>query len=206
MGLGITVDSADHVLITGSFSETVDFGGAPLTTNGEGDIFVAKYDAGGNHLWSKHFGAGNHDSGNSVAVDSAGNVIATGNAWGTIDFGGGNQTGPADYNIFVVKLAADGSYLWSKLFGGAQYDSGQDVAVDGADNVVLIGFYDTNTINLGGADLANTENTEDDIFVAKLDMNGNHLWSKSFGSLNIDFGYIVTGWFASDSIDFGEVP
>jgi hypothetical protein len=45
------IDSAGNVVVTGYFQGTVDFGGGPLTTAGEDDIFVAKLDSSGNHLW-----------------------------------------------------------------------------------------------------------------------------------------------------------
>ncbi|WP_129350981.1 hypothetical protein [Sorangium cellulosum] len=85
------VASSQHALtITGSFSGTLSFGGTSLTSSGGRDIFVAKFDSAGNHVWSKSFGsASGHEDGNGVAVDSTGNVFATGGIEGAVDFGGG---------------------------------------------------------------------------------------------------------------------
>jgi hypothetical protein len=44
-GLGVAVDANGDVVVTGVFSDTVDFGGGPLTSAGIGDVFVAKYSA-----------------------------------------------------------------------------------------------------------------------------------------------------------------
>ena len=51
-GLAIAVDGEGDVLVTGFFEGTVDSGGGPLTSAGGSDIFFAKYDAAGEHLWS----------------------------------------------------------------------------------------------------------------------------------------------------------
>jgi hypothetical protein len=82
----------------------VDFGGGPLTSDGN-DIFVAKYkEVEGSHLWSARFGGANSDLGNSVAVDANRNVVVTGSFRDTVDFGGGPLTSVGGSDIFLVKL------------------------------------------------------------------------------------------------------
>ena len=53
---GIATDGTGNVVVTGKFQGNVDFGGGALTSEGGSDIFVAKFDAYGNHLWSQRFG------------------------------------------------------------------------------------------------------------------------------------------------------
>ena len=65
---GIAVDGAGNVLVTGRFEATVDFGGGPLTDAGSRDIFVAKYDGAGAHIWSERFGSTSFDAGIGTAV------------------------------------------------------------------------------------------------------------------------------------------
>jgi hypothetical protein len=84
-GYSVATDGAGNVVLTGLLYGTVDFGGGPLTSAGGSDIFVAKLDAFGNHVWSKRFGDASTQFGASVAVDSPGNVLL----YGTVDFGGG---------------------------------------------------------------------------------------------------------------------
>jgi hypothetical protein len=55
-GWSVTFDPSGNVAITGTFAGTVDFGGDPLTSSGWRDIFLAKFDASGAHLWSQRFG------------------------------------------------------------------------------------------------------------------------------------------------------
>ncbi|MCH7666561.1 MAG: hypothetical protein IH936_11615, partial [Acidobacteria bacterium] len=74
VGYAIAIDGDGNVIVTGSFERTVNFGGGPRTSAGSSDIFVAKYDAGGNHLWSQRFGDTGPDVGHAIAIDGSGNV------------------------------------------------------------------------------------------------------------------------------------
>ncbi len=213
-GLSVAVDGAGNVLLTGWFGGTADFGGGPLTSAGDMDIFVAKFDSSGNHLWSKRFGDASFQAGRSVAVDGAGNVLLAGFFSGAADFGGGplTSTSAGDPDIFVAKLDGSGNHLWSKRFGDMSTQAGESVAVDGAGNVLLTGGFD-GTADFGGGPL--TGNGSFDIFVAKFDSNGNHLWSKRFGDGDGQFGesvavdgtgdVLLTGSFLGTA-DFGGGP
>ena len=75
----VAVDAQGNIVVVGQFVGSVDFGGGVLTTpTSNADIFVAKYDAQGTHLWSKRFGANGTDGARSVAVDASGSIIVTG--------------------------------------------------------------------------------------------------------------------------------
>jgi hypothetical protein len=215
-GQSVSVDSSGNIYITGRFlSSTIDFGGGALTNAGSWDIFLAKFDSNGNHKWSKIFGGGNGDEGNSVSVDSTGNVYITGMfASSTIDFGGGALTNAGGYDIFLAKFDSNGNHLWSKSFGGSGNDWGKSVSVDSSGNVYITGGFNSTTIDFGGGALTNANNNgTSDIFLAKFDSNGNHKWSKVFGGDYHDYGnsvsvdssgnVYITGMFASSTIDFG---
>jgi len=226
IGTYISIDSSDNVFITGRYySPNIDFGGGPLTNQScdqyscEGDIFLAKFDRNGNHLWSKSFGGRDDDRANSVSVDSSGNVYITGYFGSpTIDFGGGVLTNaggcfgyscPAD--IYLAKFDSNGNHLWSKRFGLSDDDEGRSVSVDSSGNVYITGSFQSPTIDFGGGALTNVGN--DDIFLAKFDSNGNHLWSKRFGgsdddeaiSISVDSSdnVYIAGNFESSTINFG---
>ena len=104
-GLGVATDGSGNVVITGLFGDTVDFGGGPLTSASHFDVFVAKYDGSGNHLWSKRFGDSLYEIGDSVATDASGNVVITGRFEGSVDFGGGLLTSAGYSDIFLAKYA-----------------------------------------------------------------------------------------------------
>lgn len=208
---GLAGDSSGNVVVTGWYTGSVDFGGGPLPGAVGNEVFVAKLDASGAHVWSKGFGGASADNavGQGIAVDGAGNVLLAGWFSGSVDFGGGSLTGVATENVFVAKLDAGGVHQWSKGLGDAESQQGRGIAVDGADNVLLTGWF-TRTIDFGGGPLASAG--KDDIFVAKLDAGGGHLWSKRFGdtldqqavSVAVDASgaALITGHFAGN-LDFG---
>jgi hypothetical protein len=211
-GQSTAVDDQGNVIVTGSFGGTIDFGGGVLTDAGGGDVFVAKFDSAGNHLWSRRFGDGSTQTSHSVAVDDQGNAIVVGYFEGTLDFGGGPLTGMGGLDIFVAKFDADGNHLWSHRYGDAAYfQFGYSVGVDGLGNVVVAGWFD-GTVDFGGGPLTGAGR---DVYVAKFDANGNHLWSKRFGdalpqllySAAVDGqGSVILSGYFEGTIDFGGGP
>jgi hypothetical protein len=191
-GIGIALDAAGNVAITGEFVGNVDFGGGPLASSGgSADIFLAKFNSAGSHVWSKRFGdTTSTDVGRSVAFDSAGNVIVTGGFSGTVDFGGGPFTAPHVFGFgyadaFLAKYSPTGVHLWSKQFGAELTDLGRAVAVDGADNIYLTGEF-AQSINLGGTTFIGGANGT--AYLAKFNASGTHLWSKDFGDNTTNSG------------------
>lgn len=208
---GVTVDAAGNVIMVGACTSITNFGGGDVFTVGNiRDIFVAKFNAGGFHLWSHVFPGGGNDEGYGVATDVSGNVFITGTFFTTADFGGGDLTSAGGGDIFVAKYGADGSFHWSKGFGASAHDAGYAVAADASGNVLVTGQF-LGTVNFGGGPLV-ASSTSSDIFVAKYDPTGAHVWSKRFGSTQVDEGrgidvdasgnVVVTGSFQG-FVDFG---
>jgi hypothetical protein len=104
----MTLDGFENIVVCGSFHNTVNFGGAPLTSAGGADIYFAKYDALGNHMWSTRFGDADDQYGELIAVDGSDDVIRAGSFQGTVDFGGGPMTATVSYfvyyHIFLTKF------------------------------------------------------------------------------------------------------
>jgi chitodextrinase len=209
-GTDVAVDSAGNVVAVGGFSASVDFGGGPLTSAGNVDIFVAKY-AGtdGHYLWAKRFGSTGADSPSKVAVDSAGNVTVIGVFQNTVDFGGGPLTSAGGNDIFVVQIAGtDGHYLWGKRFGGTGADYGNGVRIGPNNSVLITGAY-SGTVDFGGGALT-SQGT--DAFVAKYSAAGAYVWANRYGGTLDQYGtavaadgtgtVVMTGSFAN-RIDFG---
>ena len=67
------VDKFGNIAVTGIYWNTVDFGGGPLKSNGEKDLFVVKLSPAGDHLWSKNFGGEQVDYGRAVMFDATDN-------------------------------------------------------------------------------------------------------------------------------------
>jgi FlgD Ig-like domain/Beta-propeller repeat len=210
-GRGIAVDGSGDVLVTGQFAGTVDFGGGNLVSSvGSDDIFLAKYDSSGAHVWSKRFGSSNQDIGFAVAVDGSGNAVLTGFFRGAVNFGGGNLTSAGVEDIFVAKYDATGAHQWSQRFGSTATDVGNGVALDASGNVFLTGYF-FNTVDFGGGGLISSSGSRD-IFLAKYDATGAHQWSQRFGSTGDDQGdavavdgsgnVVMTGYF-NGTMTFG---
>jgi hypothetical protein len=176
---GLAVDASGNVLITGSFVGTVDFGGPTLTSAGGADVYVAKLDPSGNHIWSKRFGDTLNQVGAGIATDAAGDVYFTGYLYGAMDFGGGTLTSVSGVDTYVVKLDPAGNHLWSMRGGGIGDQAAVRVAVDPVGNVSFVGIA-VGTGTYGGPALTSAGAT--DILVAKYDPSGKHLWSKLFGN------------------------
>jgi hypothetical protein len=188
----VAVDSMGNVIIAGYFGGAVDFGGGPLTSAGGLDLFVAKLDPNGAHLWSKNFGDADDQAAQSVAVDSMGNVLVTGYFGGTVDFGGGPLTSAGGVDLFIAKLDPNGAHLWSKTFGDANDQIGRCVTTDGSGDVLVTGNF-LGEVDFGGGSLQSKGGSAaGDIFLVKLrSADGTDAWSKSFGDTADDVGRSV---------------
>lgn len=205
----VAVGPAGSIYLTGSFNGAVDLGGGMLTTTGESDGFIAKYDASGGHLWSYRIGGPGADFVVRHAVDDLGDVTLTGSFRDSVDFGNGTVTSAGSSDIFVSRYSSDGHRSWSVQFGGLGGDNGAGVTIDAAGDIVLTGSF-SHVVDLGGGELTSLGNT--DVFVAKYTQNGAHVWSRPFGGPGGDYGsrvkvtgtneIVVNGSFEF-SVDFG---
>ena len=193
-GNGITVDDSGNVYVTGTYSDTVDFdpaeGVSTLTSAGNDDIFILKLDRDGDFIWAKSIGGPLQESSFDIAVDTSGNVFATGYFSDMADFdpgaGTSNLTSAGQGDVFIVKLDHHGNYVWGRKVGGTGFDSGIEVALDASGNVYTAGYFN-DTASAGLTTL--TSAGANDILISKLDNDGNFLWVKSMGGPSFDSGY-----------------
>jgi len=185
-GYGIAVDANGNSYVTGKFYGSATFGTTTLTSSGYEDIFVAKLDSNGNWLWAKKAGGTDYDVGFGIAVDANGNSYVTGNFRGSATFGTTTLTSSGYADIFVAKLDSSGNWLWAKQAGGTDYDDGYGIVVDINGNSYVTGIFYSSNCSFGSTTL--TSSGGSDIFVAKLDINGNWLWAKQAGGTSGDSG------------------
>ncbi len=181
-GYAVSVDGAGNIILGGYFTGTLDLGGAPLVAVAS-DVFVAKFDPDGNHLWSKSFA---RSVLNEVAVDPSGNVVVTGTFEVPTSFGGNVLMSAGGRDLFLVELDAAGNHLWSRSFGNSNQQDYPHVVVDASETVVLVGNL-IGTIDFGGGPRIAESNQN--VFMARFDGNGAHVSSESFAGM----GQSVTG-------------
>jgi len=85
-GVSVAVDVFGNIVVAGMFASSIDFGGGSMVSAGGMDAFVAKFDPGGNYLWSKSMGDMVDQRAIGVATDSSGNILLTGDFMGTLTF------------------------------------------------------------------------------------------------------------------------
>ncbi len=151
---------------------------------GNGDFFLIKTDANGNLQWAKTYGGTGDEFAFSVQQTSDGGYIVAGH---TTSFGAGS------WDIFLIKIDANGNVQWAKTYGG----TGNDHAWTGSllqtsdGGYIVAGF--TTSFGAGGADF----------ILIKTDANGNLQWAKTYGGTGVDTaifsqrtsdgGYIIAG-------------
>lgn len=189
----VAVDASGNVYTTGAFSNTADFdpgsGTQILTSAGSADIFITKRSLTGSVLWAKRIGDTRSEEGTGIALDASGNVYVTGYFNGTVDF----DPGPAAqtmsttlnrYGIFVLKLDASGNYVWAKSMVGNNNATAWALAVDAAGNAYTTGDF-SGTVDFDpGAAIQDLTAFGRDIFISKIDANGDYVWAKSITSSN----------------------
>ncbi len=192
-GFAVDADASGNVVVTGYMVGTVDFGGGPLTSDGQADVFLAKYSSTGAHVWSKQFGGSSSDIGQSVAIDGGGNVALTGYFQGSADFGGSVLSSAGANDGFAARYDGTGRHLWSRRFGNGSDDRGIGVATDSLGNVIVTGTF-VDPVDFGGGTIGNSGGG--DIFLVKYSAGGAHVWSRGFGT-----GSLVAEMVSSVAVD-----
>lgn len=221
----IAVDASGHVLTTGLLQGTADFnpgtGTSLLVASSTEDCFVLKLTTDGAYEWAYSFGNGNvtagGTSGQAIATDTEGNVYVGGAFSNTIDFNSStvtnNLTSSGKTDAFILKLNAAGAFVWADKMGGLESDVLTSLAVSTAADVYCTGYFSSiegdfdpglNTVFL-------SSRGDDDVFIAKLNAQGDCLWTKSIGSIYSDqgasiandrLGNIYIGGYYSYTTDF----
>ena len=198
--LTLSCDYAGNSYISGNFEFTQDFDPGPgifnLTANGLYDFFIQKLDPQGNFLWAKSYQSGNSISavgGNKSLTGQNNEIYLSGIFTGTVDFDPGpgtfNLTSANQNDIFITKLTSSGNLVWAKCLSSTFPNRVLNIAEDLHSNVILTGFFgDSLDFDPGPGMSLSTSNGFYDVFVLKLDPNGDYLWAKTLGSSQSDIG------------------
>lgn len=134
--------------------------------------------------FQKTYGGTGNEEGHSVQQTSDGGYIFTGF---TTSFGAGN------FDYYLIKTNEYGDTMWTKSYGGANWDYGFSVKQTSDSGYIIAGHSDNFSSGLYTAHIIKTNST------------GDTLWTKTFGGSNpngassysvqqtTDGGYIITG-------------
>lgn len=200
-GYAIRTDLNSDVYVCGFFRETVDFDPGEsvynLTSNGDSEAYLLKLNTGGEFIWVKQYGGVLSEYPLALALDTAGDIYLTGDFKGTVDFNPGLDdsilTSAGNEDIFILKVDGNGDFIWVKQMGSTGVDKGTSISVDAKGNVYTTGhFIQTVDFDPGDGVFNMTSAGGSNIFVQKLDTNGNFLWANYMGGLGNDEGVSIT--------------
>ena len=137
---------------------------------GDFDVYLVKTNASGDTLWTRTYGGTATDWGFSVQQTSDGGYIIAGY---TVSFGAGS------YDVYLIRTNASGDALWTRTYGGGNYDRGHSVQQTSDGGYIIAG----ETYSFGAGDY--------DIYLVKTDISGDTLWTRTYGETDYDGGYSV---------------
>ncbi len=175
-GTSIATTNTGEVYTAGKFQSIADvdpgLGVYNLTSAGQDDIFITKLSTDGNLLWAKQISGFSLEICEAITTDIDGNVYLTGHFMGTVDF----DPSELEYNIiasnrdvFILKLAANGDFVWAKQIGGPDADRGYDIVADASSNLYITGDF-RNEVNFSFGENVNnlTPLGKTDAFISKI--------------------------------------
>jgi hypothetical protein len=207
----VATDAADNLYVAGGFSGTADFDPGPgffeLTSQGDTDIFLAKYERDGQLTWAIAIGGPGADLAHSLALGDQGAIWIIGYFSGTVDFdpGDGEATHAAngERDVFLAEYDNDGGLLQVITFGGpdadggcsgenSNCDEGMDVAVAADGAVFATGrFNGTIDLNPGDGQYLVTASGDSDAFVAKYGPDAGAVWGFKLGESGQTVGMAI---------------
>ena len=121
-------------------------------------------------LWTRTFGGSGFDEGKSVQQSPDGGYIIT----------GFKESVPTGYfDVYLLKTDANGDTLWTRTFGGSDDDAGSSVDTTTDGGYIITGYTDSYGAGFG------------DVWLIKTDVNGDTLWTKTYGGTSLDWGFSV---------------
>ncbi len=188
-GCAVGIDSAGDLLVSGAFRKTVDFdpsaGVNQKTSNGGEDAFLAKYTSTGSLLWVSTWGGDSEslpDVGRALALDSNDRIYVTGEMEDSDDM-------VAYLNCHTSFGVATWCVDWRAV---VSCEPGRGVAVDSADNIYVVGWFENQVdFNPGAGNCNRTSKGGRDAFINVFNPSGDHQWVKVWGSNGSDEAFDI---------------
>jgi len=150
---------------------------------GSQDVYLVKTNASGDTLWTRAYGGTSLDDGSSVQQTSDGGYIIAGSTY---------PSGSGYPDVYLIRTDAQGDTLWTRTYGGTDFDVGYSVQQTSDGGYIIAGF----TISYGAGN--------DDVYLIKTNAQGDTLWTRTYGGTSgdggrevrqtTDGGYIIAGF------------
>jgi hypothetical protein len=152
----ISVDENGDIIMAGYFYGHTVIGDDEYTAYGSQDIFVARFDAEGNFLWSRRFGGPMADYVAASDRDDDGNLYVTGYFYDGLTIGDTVLVALYSSDVYLAKYSPSGEFLWALSAGGSSSDQVRSLSC-GPDGTVFMtcSFYYDFTI--GGTTLTTAD-------------------------------------------------
>ncbi|MGB5941763.1 MAG: hypothetical protein WBG71_02690 [Leeuwenhoekiella sp.] len=169
------IETPDGGLVLFGYTESNDF---DIThTNGGYDYWALKISGYGDLLWQETYGGSGIEQGFDAAITAEGDFIFVGQGFSTDGDATGNHGGS---DAWVIKISGNGKLLWQKMLGSSDFDVTKAVTLAADGSIFIAG-------NSRGSNLGNNSNQgENDFWIAHLDASGELLWQETYGGSGID--------------------
>lgn len=214
----VAVDNDGNMYVSGTFAGTATFGDHAITSAGDSDAFLVKWNDDATVAWARRGGTSLfNDFGTAVTIGPDGSLYWVGYFTALATFDGGNNpdgelVSAGDFEAFIAKYTPDGDLLWVRGLTGSGQNTGRNAAVDADGNVYLIGGVN-GTATIGDVTLESSGSS--DAFVVKFSPDGDAEWGITLGGSSGDMGYgiavhpeggiVVSGNFSGIGV-FGSIP
>lgn len=204
LGFACKVAANGNVYLTGKFHGTADLDPGPgvynVTSAGQTDIFVACYSGAGVFIWGFGVGGVNYEGALGIATDAASNLVITGFHQGGVDFDpgpgvaimafAGGAVSDWEGDGFIAKYSSTGAYMWGHTLGGAtQYDYGESVEIDAANNIYAGGEFTGSMVVSPFVTLVSLAGGNG--YLIKYDPAGNVIWGRNIGQTGVSSDCVV---------------
>jgi len=187
-GLCIAIDNLNDIYVGGFFENSLQIGTYNLVSSGTYEtLFYTKISSSGNVLWAEQAYTTDYSESSVESICFDGNdIVLTGIFDDTMVFQGDtlfSMDGSED--VFVAKVDITGNKIWLKQAGGDYDDGGRAIISDGTGNLFLAGYF-SQTANFGTFQFTSTD-SNDDVFISGLDVNGSFTWVKHGSGPGYDY-------------------
>ena len=204
----MVLDESGELMILGYFSESIDLDPSDdlsaLISTGINDIFIAKLDGDGSHVWSKSFGGISYDHSEELEIGNDGDLWLVGSYYGPVDVdpsltdevlifhGGGADT-------YILHLDENGNYEEHFTYSGEGYETITDIEISESGELIVLGNFDSEEIDLdpteSGVDIHFSDAPELYVvtFCQKISATGEVVWTNDFGWSVTDYSHLLIG-------------